>query len=379
MKSTNLKKFLITMAVMVAVIMAFGVTAFAEDYGNFSYTPVTSEEDEFEPYNVIASFNAGDDTTDTVIVVPDYIEDVPVTIIGASAFNGRTLPTEVIIPDTVTTIENAAFMNCTSLETIIIPDSVTYIGESAFQGCTALKNVIIGNGVKEIGDIAFKGCTALTAIDLGDTVETIGNGAFFGCDALAKVYVPASVNAIGSFAFGFVQDGSNEAPVSGFAFYTAAANKAIDAYNTVVATEDVSDAAAGAFIVNTGVNACAEHNATLELVRKATDTHEGLELGQCADCLSIVTKANTDVEPVEKSFKDYISVIVVVVLIAVLVAYFLVYVKKAKAHREASIAEYKAGKVLSDVELKNKQEAEEEAKYAKKRAKQEKKLEIFKK
>lgn len=379
MKSTNLKKFLITMAVMVAVIMAFGVTAFAEDYGNFSYTPVTSEEDEFEPYNVIASFNAGDDTTDTVIVVPDYIEDVPVTIIGASAFNGRTLPTEVIIPDTVTTIENAAFMNCTSLETIIIPDSVTYIGESAFQGCTALKNVIIGNGVKEIGDIAFKGCTALTAIDLGDSVETIGNGAFFGCDALAKVYVPASVNAIGSFAFGFVQDGSNEAPVSGFAFYTAAANEAIDAYNTVVATEDVSDAAAGAFIVNTGVNACAEHNATLELVRKATDTHEGLELGQCADCLSIVTKANTDVEPVEKSFKDYISVIIVVVLLAALVVYCLVYVKKAKAHREASIAEYKAGKVLSDVELKNKQEAEEEAKYAKKRAKQEKKLEIFKK
>lgn len=379
MKSTNLKKFLITMAVMVAVIMAFGVTAFAEDYGNFSYTPVTSEEDEFEPYNVIASFNAGDDTTDTVIVVPDYIEDVPVTTIGASAFNGRTLPTEVIIPDTVTTIENAAFMNCTSLETIIIPDSVTYIGESAFQGCTALKNVIIGNGVKEIGDIAFKGCTALTAIDLGDSVETIGNGAFFGCDALAKVYVPASVNAIGSFAFGFVQDGSNEAPVSGFAFYTAAANEAIDAYNTVVATEDVSDAAAGAFIVNTGVNACAEHNATLELVRKATDTHEGLELGQCADCLSIVTKANTDVEPVEKSFKDYISVIVVVVLLAALVVYCLVYVKKAKAHREASIAEFKAGKVLSDVELKNKQEAEEEAKYAKKRAKQEKKLEIFKK
>lgn len=379
MKSTNLKKFLITMAVMVAVIMAFGVTAFAEDYGNFSYTPVTSEEDEFEPYNVIASFNAGDDTTDTVIVVPDYIEDVPVTIIGASAFNGRTLPTEVIIPDTVTTIENAAFMNCTSLETIIIPDSVTYIGESAFQGCTALKNVIIGNGVKEIGDIAFKGCTALTALDLGDSVETIGNGAFFGCDALAKVYVPASVNAIGSFAFGFVQDGSNEAPVSGFAFYTAAANEAIDAYNTVVATEDVSDAAAGAFTVNTGVNACAEHNATLELVRKATDTHEGLELGQCADCLSIVTKANTDVEPVEKSFKDYISVIIVVVLLAALVVYCLVYVKKAKAHREASIAEYKAGKVLSDVELKNKQEAEEEAKYAKKRAKQEKKLEIFKK
>ncbi len=383
MKSTKLKKFLITMAVMVAVIMAFSVTAFAEDYGNFSYTAVSSEEDEFEPYNVIASFNAGDDTTDTVIVVPDYIEDVPVTAIGAGAFNGRTLPTEVIIPETVTTIENAAFMNCTSLETIIIPDSVTYIGESAFQGCTALKNVVIGNGVKEIGDIAFKGCTALTALDLGDSVETVGNGAFFGCSALTKVYVPATVNSIGSFAFGYVQDGSNEAPVSGFAFYTAAANEALDAYNPEVklildsTTEDVITCL---FTINTGIKACEdEHAATLELVRKATDTHEGLELGQCADCLSIVTKANTDIDPVEKSFKDYISLIIVVVLIAALVVYCLMYVKKSKAHREASIAEYKAGKVLSDVELKNKQEAAEEAKYAKKRAKQEKKLEIFKK
>lgn len=383
MKSTELKKFLITTAVMVAILMAFSVTAFAEDYGNFSYTSVSSEEGEFEPYNVIASFNAGDDTTDTVIVVPDYIEDVPVTSIGAGAFNGRTLPTEVIIPDTVTTIENAAFMNCTSLETIIIPDSVTYIGESAFQGCTALKNVVIGNGVKEIGDIAFKGCTALTALDLGDSVETVGNGAFFGCSALTKVYVPATVNNIGSFAFGYVQDGSNEAPVSGFAFYTAETNEALDAYNPEVklildsTTEDVTTCL---FTINTGIKACeGEHAATLELVRKATDTHEGLELGQCADCLAVVTKANTDIEPVEKSFKDYISLIIVVVLIAVFAVYCLMYVKKSKAHREASIAEYKAGKVLSDVELKNKQEAAEEAKYAKKRAKQEKKLEIFKK
>ena len=381
MKST-MKKIFMTVAVIVAIFMMTSISVFAEDYGNFSYTPVTSEDDAFEPYHVISGFNAGDDTTDTVVVLPDYIEDVPVTTVGASAFNGRTLPTEVIIPETVTTIENAAFMNCTSLETIIIPDSVTYIGESAFQGCTALKNVVIGNGVKEIGDIAFKGCTALTALDLGNSVETIGNGAFFGCTALSKVYIPDSVKNIGSYAFGYVQDGDNEAPVDGFTFFTAA-NAAVDAYvNSSAVTnegEDTSDVAVPAFAVNAGVKACAEHTAKLELVRKATDSYEGLELGQCADCLTIVTKANTDVEPVEKSISDYISLIIGVVLVVVLVIFFVSYVKKAKAHREASIAEYKAGKVLSDVELKNKQEAKEEEKYAKKRAKQEKKLEIFKK
>lgn len=382
MKST-MKKIFMTVAVIVAIFMMTSISVFAEDYGNFSYTPVTSEDDAFEPYNVIVGFNAGDDTTDTVVVLPDYIEDVPVTTVGASAFNGRTLPTEVIIPETVTTIENAAFMNCTSLETIIIPDSVTYIGESAFQGCTALKNVIIGNGVKEIGDIAFKGCTALTALDLGDSVETIGNGAFFGCTALSKVYIPDSVKNIGSYAFGFVQDGNNEAPVTGFTFFTADANEALDAYNPegkLALSSTTEDVFTPLFAVKTGVKTCEdEHAAKLELVRKATDSYEGLELGQCADCLTIVTKANTDVEPVEKSISDYISLIIGVVLVIVLVIFFVSYVKKAKAHREASIAEYKAGKVLSDVELKNTQEAKEEEKYAKKRAKQEKKLEIFKK
>lgn len=382
MKST-MKKIFMTVAVIVATFMMTSISVFAEDYGNFSYTPVTSEDDAFEPYHVISGFNAGDDTTDTVVVLPDYIEDVPVTTVGASSFNGKTLPTEVILPETVTTIENAAFMNCTSLETIIIPDSVTYIGESAFQGCTALKNVIIGNGVKKIGDIAFKGCTALTALNLGNSVETVGNGAFFGCTALSKVYIPDSVKNIGSYAFGYVQDGDNEAPVDGFTFFTADANEALDAYNPegkLALSSTTEDVYVPLFAVKTGVKTCEdEHAAKLELVRKATDSYEGLELGQCADCLTIVTKANTDVEPVEKSISDYISLIIGVVLVIVLVIFFVSYVKKAKAHREASIAEYKAGKVLSDVELKNTQEAKEEEKYAKKRAKQEKKLEIFKK
>lgn len=384
MKSTVLKKLFITVAAIVAIIMMMSVTAFAEDYGNFSYTPVESENDEFEPYNKISGYNANDDSTDTVVVIPADIEDVPVTIISASAFSGKTALTEVIIPDGITMIENAAFINCTSLETVIIPDSVTYIGESAFQGCTALKNVVIGNGVKEIGALAFKGCTSLTKLDLGDSVETIGSGAFFGCETLTNVYIPDSLNNIGSLAFGFVQSGSIEAPVAGFAFRTNA-NTAVEAYNNSKTAElelsdTTEDTVVAPFAITTGVTACADdaHAVSYETVRKATDSYEGLDLAQCSTCLSILTIANTDVEPVEKSISDYITLILGVAAVVAIAIYFVIYVKKAKAHREKAIAEYKAGKTLSDVELKNKQEAKEEAKYAKKRAKQEKKLEIFK-
>lgn len=384
MKSSVLKKILMATATVIAVFVLFSVSAFAEDYGNFSYTPVVPEEGEtFEAYNEIAGYNAGDDVTDTVVVIPSEIEDVPVTKINASAFSGKDKITEVVIPDTVTYIDNAAFYNCTSLKIVVIPDSVTYIGESAFQGCEALEYVVIGNGVKTIGDIAFKNCKALAKVDLGESVEAIGSGAFFGCEALKEVAVPASVKSIGSLAFGFVQGADAEETVAGFTFYTAN-NQAVYDYNSQYsAPEDVTGAATSltAFAVMSSIKACADDAHTVEFVniRPATDAYEGLDVAFCSACKNIVTRPNTDVVAAETGISQYISLIICVIAVIAVVVYALVYIKKSKAHREKAIAEYKEGKTLSDMDLKLKQDEKLEAKYAKKRAKQEKRLEIFKK
>lgn len=377
MKSSAMKKIFIALATVMAVFMMMSVTAFAEDYGNFSYTPVTSETNEFDPYNEISGFNAGDESTDTVVVIPDVIEDVPVVRINAAAFRGKDKLTEVIIPDSITSIANAAFADCKNLKVVIIPDSVTYIGDSAFQGCEALEYVVIGNGVKSIGDLAFKNCKSLKSVDLGTSVEEIGNGAFFGCDALTDIYVPDSVKNIGSLAFGYVQDGDNEAPVGAFTFYTNA-NAAVDAYNAVE-NEDVS-AQATTFAVKSGVASCGNdaHTVSFTNVRTATDTYEGLDVAQCSDCKAIVTRPNTEVADVEKGISAYISLIIGIVAVAAVVAYAMMYVKKSKKNREKAIEEFKAGKTLSDMELKKKYDEKLEEKYQKKRAKQEKKLEMFK-
>lgn len=384
MKSSVIKKIFMVLATAIAVFMLFSVSAFAEDYGNFSYTPVEPEEGEtFEAYNEISGYNAGDDVTDTVVVIPAAIEDVPVTKINASAFSGKENITEVVIPDSVTYIDNAAFYNCKSLKIVVIPDSVTYIGESAFQGCEALEYVIIGDGVKTIGDIAFKDCKALANVELGKSVESIGSGAFFGCEALKNVYVPASVKSIGSLAFGFVQGADVEDAVAGFTFHTEG-NQAVYDYNAQYSVaEDVTGAATSmsAFGVISNVKPCADdaHTAEYVNIRPATDAYEGLDVANCSVCHGIVTRPNTDIAAVETGISQYISLIICVIAVIVVVAYALVYVKKSKAHREKAIAEYKAGKTLSDMELKKKQDAKLEAKYAKKRAKQEKRLEIFKK
>ena len=51
-----------------------------------------------------------------------------------------------------------AFDSCRSLTDIVIPDSVTSIGDCAFNGCESLSNLVIPNSVTSIGDCAFLGC-----------------------------------------------------------------------------------------------------------------------------------------------------------------------------------------------------------------------------
>jgi len=132
--------------------------------------------------------------------------------------------TELVIPNSVTSINSCAFENCSGLTSVTIPESVTTIGNYAFENCSGLKSVTIPNSVTTIGYRAFYGCSDLTSVTIPESVTSIGSWAFDYCSGLTSVTCLAEdVPDMGSNVFGL-------SPKSTATLYVPATS--IEAYKT---------------------------------------------------------------------------------------------------------------------------------------------------
>ncbi len=107
----------------------------------------------------------------------------------------------VVIPSSVTEINEYAFQNVTTLETVTIPNSVTYIGDYAFSECEKLKSISIPSSVTEIGESAFYDCDSLKSVTLSKGIKCLESYIFSSCDMLENIVIPDSVTSIKSYAF----------------------------------------------------------------------------------------------------------------------------------------------------------------------------------
>ena len=122
-----------------------------------------------------------------------YSVKVGTRIICDNAFASCRSLSDIVIPDSVTSIGIGAFFNCSSLSNIVIPDSVTSIGGAAFFICGSLSNIVIPDSVTSIGDSVFRACSSLSEIVIPSSVTSIGSGAFGGCASLQYLSIPKSV------------------------------------------------------------------------------------------------------------------------------------------------------------------------------------------
>lgn len=134
------------------------------------------------------------------IVIPEFIDGLPVVKIADKAFYKRKDISSVILPRYLTEIGQHAFSE-SSIISIAIPDSVQSIGEYAFNNCRKLENIILPEGLKAIKYSTFGGCSALSSIRIPTNVTSIGDRAFDRCGKLEQVQIPDSVRRLGYSIF----------------------------------------------------------------------------------------------------------------------------------------------------------------------------------
>jgi hypothetical protein len=99
----------------------------------------------------------------------------------------------------VETVGREAFMNCRSIRGIQMP-GVKIVGVGAFTNCKRLKDIQFGKKLEIIEFSAFYGCISLKCVII-PAARTIEVCAFNHCTALTHVQLPEELETVGAYAF----------------------------------------------------------------------------------------------------------------------------------------------------------------------------------
>ena len=147
------------------------------------------DEEIIPQYDITSTFNVTSTTSPTQLchssaissITEMYVDGVQIDVSSGYTFNTTGEHTVQYMLADKTKIVDSSFQNCTSLTEIVIPDTVTSVGTYSFFGCSSLTSIDLGKGLKTIGNAVFYYCSSLTYIVIPDSVEKIGPNAFYTC------------------------------------------------------------------------------------------------------------------------------------------------------------------------------------------------------
>ena len=160
--------------------------SFTEDYfacetdGKLVYQRVLNAEDEPEDAYAIVGYVGNLSTID----IPREFNDMPVTTIGAHAFDTWEYGRKSSDENGVFHVDN--YYN--HLTSIKIPDSITTIGDFAFAGVSGLTDMVIPNSVENMGGAVFTGCENLTTIHCEADEQPAGRNEYWNVDSTGWNY-----------------------------------------------------------------------------------------------------------------------------------------------------------------------------------------------
>ncbi|MCD8219951.1 MAG: leucine-rich repeat protein [Ruminococcus sp.] len=186
----------------------------------------------------------GFDNSVSDVVIPSEMEDLPVTTIGNMAFFGSSI-ISLVMPNTVTVIDDYAFMGCEALTDVTFSENLTTISFAAFSNCTSLSEVTLPQSVTSLEFSAFSKCTALTAVmilnadcEIYDSASTISNGSVLDASSEDVQQIPYYNGTIYGYA-----DSTAQTYAETYGFTFAAIETPSTTITTVATTETITTTA----------------------------------------------------------------------------------------------------------------------------------------
>lgn len=120
--------------------------------------------------------------------------------LGDCAFYKCPKLTSIQLPNSLTVLNSYTFGENESLTNVQLPTNLKSINRSCFYKCTNLSGILLPSGLTTIGSWAFEQ-TGLLEVIIPNTVSIIGDGLFYSSTSLKKVILPQNLSSINNYSF----------------------------------------------------------------------------------------------------------------------------------------------------------------------------------